>query len=826
MRMSKWIALASIAALGACSGSAGPQGPQGPSGTNGTNGTPGATGPQGPAGTQPQLAEQCAMCHGAQANLTDGFNSPLVDVATVHNAASAPLVTAGAIQITSVTLPASTSDATPSTVSFTLYGPDCGPPLPNSPAPTVTSTCAPMDLQNTPAQVTTGGAPVAPFVFTVAKLAAAPSVGENPFWVPYLKNGAGLPIAEQTYAPSSNPIGTLAHVGTGQYTYTFKTAFGSVSSYDPTVTNRVGIQTHNELFANGTYDLLPSSTPGTAGTQVTTTPEIITTAACNQCHKLLKEHGNWRILTEYCVTCHNPSLTLTNTASSPTLCAGAVGQSCSGNLAVMVHEFHGAKQLGLPYVFNGLVGSTITTPQDIANCATCHQNLYTTPSTALNTWNTNPSFTACFTCHTVSSHPFAVDATANCANCHSPSGATVSNITNVVVVHGASDVVQGGGAGPFLVAQSQAFQFKILSVTNTAPGQNPVVKLAVFGQPGCPTTPPASISTPSTTCNVTSATGPFVNGGRIAVDIGFLTTDFQNLNDGQSFGQPVSLNALTGVANTTDFSVTVTSPTPVPSTPAAPGAVVVAIEGEAGVVNNILAPATTTPDRIPIQAVALAYAVGASPGSGAAAGSGIGRRVVVDVAKCSQCHEYLTLHGNNRTPTQPSAALPYGDVTLCTMCHNPEATDGSQRPAGSTTQTPIDFKVMIHAIHSASTTVWGFGGSVNDFTDVTYPAPLSDCMSCHITPPTGTFPETYTYNAPNAAANGTTTFTANTDLVGHTDNLRTTKWTAVCLGCHQSQSVFDTTTTPDATRLFLDHMIVNGAGFDLTQPQINALNTP
>jgi OmcA/MtrC family decaheme c-type cytochrome len=179
------------------------------------------------------------------------------------------------------------------------------------------------------------------------------------------------------------------------------------------------------------------------------------------------------------------------------------------------------------------------------------------------------------------------------------------------------------------------------------------------------------------------------------------------------------------------------------------------------------------------------------------------RRAVVDITKCNKCHANLSLHGNNRT----------GDITTCTMCHNTEATDGSRRPNFTTPgavgidgklEEGIDYKYMIHKIHGHSAgegiVVYGFGGSVNDFRDVSYPNVLSNCQACHVAG---------TYLQPSTVANGTSVF-AGADRANGTDNLRTTKYLATCGGCHDNGA-------PAA------HIQQMGGQTGLTQTQINAL---
>ncbi len=88
------------------------------------------------------------------------------------------------------------------------------------------------------------------------------------------------------------------------------------------------------------------------------------------------------------------------------------------------------------------------------------------------------------------------------------------------------------------------------------------------------------------------------------------------------------------------------------------------------------------------------------------------RRQKVDIKRCDNCHEKLSLHGANRND----------NPQVCVVCHNPNATDISQRPADPTTaldgkvEEAIDFKYMIHKIHDANIVVYGYGGNVHDFT--------------------------------------------------------------------------------------------------------------
>ena len=110
-------------------------------------------------------------------------------------------------------------------------------------------------------------------------------------------------------------------------------------------------------------------------------------------------------------------------------------------------------------------------------------------------------------------------------------------------------------------------------------------------------------------------------------------------------------------------------------------------------------------------------------------------REVVTLANCNQCHTELKAHGDNRNK-----------ITNCLLCHTSGAEDKNVASAANGTPgVAIDFKVMIHKIHSgkhlpsvlgvatnsngtrnyAATAqpyqLVGFGNSVIDFSDITWP---------------------------------------------------------------------------------------------------------
>jgi OmcA/MtrC family decaheme c-type cytochrome len=90
------------------------------------------------------------------------------------------------------------------------------------------------------------------------------------------------------------------------------------------------------------------------------------------------------------------------------------------------------------------------------------------------------------------------------------------------------------------------------------------------------------------------------------------------------------------------------------------------------------------------------------------------RRTIVTLEKCNACHANLAFHGDNRnTPGQ------------CAICHNPTLTAGN--PAVS-----LDFRVMVHRIHTGSELERTYKIGNTDFTEVGYPGDRRNCGGCHV----------------------------------------------------------------------------------------------
>ena len=141
--------------------------------------------------------------------------------------------------------------------------------------------------------------------------------------------------------------------------------------------------------------------------------------------------------------------------------------------------------------------------------------------------------------------------------------------------------------------------------------------------------------------------------------------------------------------------------------------------------------------------------------------------MVVDDAKCENCHSNLSLHGDNRNDAN----------AYCQTCHRPDATDARVRPEGTGEPQSIDFRYMIHKIHRGEElvngyVVYGYRSSLHDFSHVEYPGDLRNCEACHDG-------DTYTLPLPPGVLEVTTPRDYWTPML---------PISASCLACHDDSS--------------------------------------
>ncbi len=510
---------------------------------------------------------------------------------------------------------------------------------------------------------------------------------------------------------STDSGGTYADLGNGNYTYTFGTTLPA--GYDATATHTLGIYATRDLTEFGLSLYVSNVTYNFVpnGSPVTKIREVVKTAACNGCHDPLSAHGETG----------RQAVEICILCHSPQTTDPDTGNTV--DMKVMVHKIHRGSSLpsvvaGKPYQIIGYQQSVadfsdVVFPMDIRNCEVCHKD-----SAQVNNWLTNPTRDTCGSCHddvnfaTGANHQGGPQPSDKyCANCHWDQSDWEYDAT-----------IRGAHTVPYKSLQLRNPKAEIVSVTGTTPGSKPTVNFKLSDRLG-------NVIKPS-------------DLNRLTFRFAGTTGDYRwNISES-------GLKATTGAdgVNTYTFTTSV-----IPTT--ATGSCALEVEGY---FNATLNPGTVKQfaQRDVMDNVLQFYPVTdqtATP-----------RRTVVDDAKCDKCHDKLWFHGGNRNNAQ-----------VCGVCHNPTLTDG--RPAANGPKQSIDYKVMIHRIHTgenltADYSILGSDGTGTSFNDVAFPGDRRDCLQCH----SGT-----SYTLPVASTATPVTWPAN----AWSPVLPTA---AACLGCHDT----------------------------------------
>lgn len=503
--------------------------------------------------------------------------------------------------------------------------------------------------------------------------------------------------------PTSDSGGVYKDIDIGHFTYTFKTVLPA--DFDKTRTHTIAAYGRRTMPAdimdgkvyidNDEFDFRPD---GAAVTEKW--DEIQEKNACNQCHDPLAAHGDVRTDAKLCVLCHSPQNTDPDT----------------GNLLdmrVFIHKIH--RGSSLPSVKAGtlyhIVGnaqsdndySTVVFPQDIRNCANCHEgrNPLAKPSQS-DVWFTKPARAPCGACHddinwvTGANHPGGPQADdLACAACHAPQGDQEWDAS-----------IKGAHTVPYRSKQLKGLIATILSVDNVGAGKKPTVTFKLTENDG-KILDPKSIGA----------------GASLNLLLGGPTKDY---GTGQAPpAQPIRESALGAVFNGTTATYTFTKPIPANAT----GSWAVAIEARRTITFSPaprLGPATYTEGAVnPVTYIAVTDA------------KAVPRRNVVILDNCNKCHDRLATtfsHGGQRIA-----------IEECDICHNPNADDSPVRPASANPPESIALKRMIHRIHTGENltqdfTIFGFGGVPINFNEVRYPGDRKDCVQCHTSASTYNLP--------------------------------------------------------------------------------------
>jgi len=569
---------------------------------------------------------------------------------------------------------------------------------------------------------------ITPGVISVSQILAWYDAGVR-YYTSYTTRTQTSPITgNSAVQAAADSGGTWNDVDLGHSIYTFKTALPE--GFDQTKTTTLGIYSTRNLtdivgknyYANVEHDFRPD------GGEIAALDvwDKTNNAACNTCHNPLSAHGGSRQDVKLCVLCHQPQTTDPDTGNTV-------------DFKVMVHKIHRGENLpsveaGTPYVIIGNSQSVhdfsdVVFPQDIRNCQTCHGTAGENSPTQTNVWFTFPSRAACQSCHddvdfaTGVNHPAGAYADdSQCASCHQPQGGAEWDAS-----------IMGAHTVPYKSTQLLGLQAEIVSVTNAAPGQTPTMQFRITKKDGT-AIPPSFFTTSS-------------GGSDLNLLMGGPTADYA-INPFRERGDHSTFNGDTA-------TYTFTNPIPADAT----GTWAFSIEARhATPLDPHPADATSFTEGA-LNPVSYANVSGGDPEP---------RRMVVELGNCNACHGHLALHGGQRLNTEE-----------CVICHNPNASDVARRPADQGAPESIDFKRMIHRIHTGEEltqdfTIYGFNGSVNNFNDVRFPGDRRDCATCHTNDSQQV--------AENADPRWLATVTQRDWYSPQHHNA------AACLGCHDSQA--------------------------------------
>ncbi len=505
--------------------------------------------------------------------------------------------------------------------------------------------------------------------------------------------------------------GTYTNLGPGMYEYTLEEILPA--NYDANATHTLAMYARRMIgsqrwVSNDTFDWVP------AGGAVRVTRNIVDVTNCNTCHNPLAIHGGTRRDTKLCITCHTSEIVDPDTGERIPHIDGVTGNNIG--LKIMAHKIHMGAELpsvqdGGEYIVGGHDYSHLEFPQDIRNCTKCHNN-----AAQADNYKDNPTRAACGSCHdnidfqSGDGHPNVQLTDNNCSGCHVPDSGTEFDIS-----------VVGAHTVPLKSKSLPGVNFEIVSVTSNETSANKV-------GPGQHAKVVYSIRTNS---------GAIINPS----DMGFLEltiagpTDDYDIQDynGDGVLTPGEENILrefpaggsTGPDANGNFTYVFNGMIPLDAS----GSYAIGLAGRiprnVGGDGLVLNETVNEAGRNVVKYFPVTDTVAQM------------RRLVVDNSVeddyCTSCHgEFsrdFSIHGNIRNNTE-----------YCVLCHNPSHDDIAVRPlvGGSAVTESINFRKMIHKIHTGEELnnkpyiIYGFGGSLHDFSEVLFPGATNDCESCHI----------------------------------------------------------------------------------------------
>lgn len=445
--------------------------------------------------------------------------------------------------------------------------------------------------------------------------------------------------------PSRDNTGQWVDLGEGKYRYTFAATMPNFDVNKPMTLACTGNRNMVDYLGKSYYvNVFKDFVPATGA--AATTWAVTTTAKCNACHDPIVGHGSNYREAKTCALCHNPN--------------DLKGDNQAYDMG-MWHRIHSSNLED--------VGDIHYPNYYLQNCEACHDPKQPQGTVYL----TKPGANSCGGCHADIDfaagvgHPAQANDNA-CANCHIPDSGQEFDAS-----------VKGAHVLPLESKQLKGLKAEILSVTNTAPGQKPIVTFRLYDSTG----------------NLDPK--PF--GSNVNVLVAGPTTDYATWPS-------VRQNASGSVFNGTTSVYTMNWTVPADFK----GSLAFSVEARRSVTVN----GSTFNEGA---ANPVYYA--------ASTGTVVPRRTVVSQSKCLACHDWLPLHGGQRITIQE-----------CLFCHAPNGDDSSRRPAANGPAESVQMARMIHRIHAGAEltqdyTVYGYGGTPYNFNGIHYPGDLRNCAFCH-----------------------------------------------------------------------------------------------
>ena len=454
--------------------------------------------------------------------------------------------------------------------------------------------------------------------------------------------------------PSRDNTGTWADLGGGKYKYTFAATMPAFDVNKPMTLACTGNRDMTAYLGKSYYvNVFKDFVPATGA--AATTWAVTTTAKCNSCHDPIVGHGSNYREAKTCALCHNPK--------------DMVGSLKEFDMGIW-HRIHSSNLEDV---------GEITYPQYyLNNCEACHDPRQPQGTVYL----TKPGSQVCGGCHASVNFPAGEGHVAQaddskCAECHQPDSGQEFDAS-----------IKGAHTLPLESKQLKGLKAEILSVTNTAPGQKPVVTFKLTENDG-------KILDPK----------PF--GSNVNVLVAGPTTDYATWPNTRENASGATFNGTTA-AYTMTWAVPETF-------------------------KGTLSFSMDVRRSVTVNGVTFNEGAFNPIFNAAATGSVVARRQVVTQSKCLACHDWLPLHGGQRLA-----------VAECLLCHAPNGDDMSRRPAGSIPES-IQMARMIHRIHSGEEltqdyTIYGYGGTPYTFNEVLYPGDRRNCLACHTSQATANLP--------------------------------------------------------------------------------------